>query len=148
MPEVRDNSSDVVDGSSPRTSDELLDAWYKSVSAGGFEDDSQTIGIFGGRSAMSDGYEWSRRSRLKRVREVLAIVRRYDIFHGLTPKSLRHMLEELGPTFVKAGQILSMRSEILPESFCRELTKLRSDVEPMDRDTVLQALRDEYDVPI
>ena len=40
-----------------------------------------------------------------------------------------------------------MRSEILPESFCRELTKLRSDVEPMDRDTVLQALRDEYDTP-
>ena len=58
------------------------------------------------------------------------------------------MLEELGPTFVKAGQILSMRSEILPESFTRELAKLRTDVEPMDRETVLQALRDEYDQPL
>lgn len=148
MPEVRD-TSDATKGSSPRTSDELLDAWYRSVSEDGFEDDdAQTIGLFGGRSKTSDGYESSRSSRLKRVREILSIVRRYDIFHGLTPKSLRHMLEELGPTFVKAGQILSMRSEILPESFCRELTKLRSDVEPMDRDTVLQALRDEYDTPI
>ena len=148
MPEVRD-TSDATKGSSPRTSDELLDAWYRSVSEDGFEDDdAQTIGLFGGRSKTSDGYESSRSSRLKRVREILSIVRRYDIFHGLTPKSLRHMLEELGPTFVKAGQILSMRSEILPESFCRELTKLRSDVEPTDRDTVLQALRDEYDTPI
>lgn len=68
---------------------------------------------------------------------MLAIVRRYDIFHGLTPKTLRRMLEELGPTFVKAGQILSMRSEILPPSFTRELERLRTDVEPMDRDTVL-----------
>jgi ubiquinone biosynthesis protein len=148
VPEVHD-TSDATKGSSPHTSDELLDAWYKTVSEDGFEDDdAQTIGLFGGRSKTSDGYESSRSSRLKRVREILSIVRRYDIFHGLTPKSLRHMLEELGPTFVKAGQILSMRSEILPESFCRELTKLRSDVEPMDRDMVLQALRDEYDTPI
>ena len=148
MPEARDNSGDAR-GSSPRTSDELLDAWYKSVSEEGCEnDDSQTIGIFGGRRKTSDGYESSRGARLNRMCEILSIVRRYDIFHGLTPKSLRHMLEELGPTFVKAGQILSMRSEILPESFCRELTKLRSDVEPMDRETVLQALRDEYETPI
>ena len=148
MPEVRD-TSDAAMGSSPHTSDELLDAWYKSVSEEGFEDDdAQTIGLFGGRSKTSDGYESSRSSRMRRVREILSIVRRYDIFHGLTPKSLRHMLEELGPTFVKAGQILSMRSEILPESFCRELTKLRSDVEPMDRETVLKALRDEYETPI
>ena len=148
MPEVRD-TSDAAMGSSPHTSDEFLDAWYKSVSEEGFEDDdAQTIGLFGGRSKTSDGYESSRSSRMRRVREILSIVRRYDIFHGLTPKSLRHMLEELGPTFVKAGQILSMRSEILPESFCRELTKLRSDVEPMDRETVLKALRDEYETPI
>jgi ubiquinone biosynthesis protein len=135
-------------GSSSQSGDELLDAWYKSVSSGGLEDDTQTIGLFGGRAKTPDGYEISNKSRLARVREILGIVRRYDIFHGLTPKSLRKMLEELGPTFVKAGQILSMRSEILPESFCRELTKLRTDVEPMDRETVLSALRAEYDTPI
>ena len=67
---------------------------------------------------------------------------------ALTPQSLRRMLEELGPTFVKAGQILSMRSEILPESFTRELARLRTSVEPMDRDTVISALRAEYDRPI
>ena len=47
-----------------------------------------------------------------------------------------------------APQLLSMRSEILPASFTRELSRLRTDVEPMDRDTVLSALRAEYDRPI
>ena len=85
---------------------------------------------------------------MARLREVLAIASRYDIFHGLTPESFRHLLEELGPTFVKAGQILSMRSEILPQSFCEELAKLRTNVEPMDRDLLLETLRSEYDKPI
>ncbi len=106
----------------------------------------ETIGLLGGRQK---GYEGgSRKTRHKRMREILAIVRKYDILHGLTPVTLRKMLEELGPTYVKAGQILSMRSEILPEPFCRELTKLRADVEPMDRETVLSTLRAEYSIPI
>lgn len=132
---------------SSRTREELLDAWYRDVASAGADHD-QTIGIFGGRSASSDGATSTSGARLSRVREIFSIVRRYDIFHGLTPESLRRLLEELGPTFVKAGQILSMRSEILPESFTHELAKLRTDVEPMDRETVLQALRDEYDKPI
>ena len=129
-----------------RSAQELLDAWYDSVSKDTSSDERQTIGLFGGRSA--EDYALTRGSRLARIREIVSIVRRYDIFHGLTPKSLRRMLEELGPTFVKAGQILSMRSEILPESFMRELGKLRTDVEPMDRDTVIEALRAEYERPI
>lgn len=106
----------------------------------------QTIGLFGGHAG---GYEaGSRKTRHERMREIVAVVRKYDILHGLTPVTLRKMLEELGPTYVKAGQILSMRSEILPEAFCQELTKLRADVEPMDRETVLSTLRAEYSIPI
>ena len=134
-------------GARLRDYDQVLNAWYEEVSAGAY-DGPDTIGLFGGRAGGSSQYDLSRASRLRRVKEMLDIVRRYDIFHGLTPQSLRRMLEELGPTFVKAGQILSMRSEILPPSFTRELSKLRTDVEPMDRETVLQALRDEYDEPI
>lgn len=128
--------------------DQVLNAWYEEVSRAGSGDDPDTIGLFGGRAGGSSQYDLSRASRLRRIAEILQIVRRYDIFHGLTPQNLREMLEELGPMFVKAGQILSMRSEILPTSFTRELTKLRTDVEPMDRETVLAALRAEYDEPI
>ena len=109
---------------------------------------SETIGLLGGRSMDGDRYRVSRSAKLQRLREVLHIAARYDILHGLTPQTLRSLLEELGPTFVKAGQILSMRSEILPESFCNELSKLRTDVDPMDRDTLLDTLREEYDDPI
>ena len=142
--EVRDGT-DAASVSHAARAQELIDAWYERVSGEGASG-PQTIGLFGGRGG--EDYSLSRGSRLARIGEIVSIVRRYDIFHGLTPKSLRRMLEELGPTFVKAGQILSMRSEILPESFMRELGKLRTDVEPMDRDTVLEALRAEYDQPI
>ena len=121
--------------------------WFDEVAAD-FGASTDTIGLFGGRQDASGQFEISRMTKLARLREILGIVRHYDIFHGLTPRTLRKMLEELGPTFVKAGQILSMRSEILPESFCRELTKLRTDVEPMDRATMLETLRAEYDIPI
>ena len=132
-------------GSSPQ--DPSLDAWFEEA-ARDLSASSETIGLLGGREDASGQFGISRTSKMARLREILGIARSYDIFHGLTPRTLRELLEELGPTFVKAGQILSMRSEILPESFCRELAKLRTDVEPMDRATMLQTLRDEYEQPI
>ncbi len=58
------------------------------------------------------------------------------------------MFEALGPTFVKVGQILSMRSEILPQSFRQELSKLRADADPMPYETVVAVLEKEYGRPI
>lgn len=127
--------------------DPSLDEWFEEA-ARDLSASSETIGLLGGREDASGQFGISRTSKIARLREILGIARSYDIFHGLTPRTLRELLEELGPTFVKAGQILSMRSEILPESFCRELAKLRTDVEPMDRATMLQTLRDEYEQPI
>ena len=122
-----------------------LRSWYESVT-GSAPTREETIGLLGGRSTADSGL--TRHDRYRRVTKILSIVRRYDVLHGLTPKTMRQMLEELGPTFVKAGQILSMRSEILPESFCRELGKLRTEVEPMPRELVLDTLRGEYATPI
>ena len=122
--------------------------WYVEMDADHADTWEETIGLFGGKSSPATRYQITRASKMARLREVLSIASRYDIFHGLTPESFRHLLEELGPTFVKAGQILSMRSEILPQSFCEELAKLRTSVEPMDRDLLLETLRAEYDRPI
>lgn len=123
-----------------------LEAWMRDLEED--EGAEQTIGLLGGRDAGAERYQITRASKAARLREILKIASHYDVWHGLTPKDLRQLLEELGPTFVKAGQILSMRSEILPESFCDELKKLRTEVEPMDRHTMFKALRAEYAVPI
>ena len=56
-----------------------------------------------------------------RLHEIVDILRRSDMIHGVTPQKLRIMLEELGPTFVKLGQIMSMRSDMLPQAYCDEL---------------------------
>ncbi|MCH9688463.1 MAG: hypothetical protein K0V04_43940, partial [Deltaproteobacteria bacterium] len=48
-----------------------------------------------------------------------------------TGKRLVAALTELGPTFVKLGQILSTRSDLLPDSIIEELTRLQSDVDSL-----------------
>ena len=109
---------------------------------------SETIGLFGSRKdSFSQRYHLTRRGKLKRLAQIAQIGNQFDIVHGLTPVKMRLMFEALGPTFVKVGQILSMRSEILPQSFCDELAKLRADADPMPYGTVLQVLEDEYGRP-
>ena len=109
----------------------------------------QTLEFFGGRrNDFSSRYHLTRRGRLKRIRQIWKICSRFDVLHGLTPVKMRLMFEALGPTFVKVGQILSMRSEMLPQSFCDELSKLRADADPMPYATVLSTLEHEYGRPV
>ena len=122
--------------------DEILTEDGEALTADGEE---VTLSILGERLREPKG---ERRARLSRVREVLAIVRRYDVVHGLTPSQFKSMLEELGPTFVKAGQILSMRTEIIPPAFCKVLEDLRTSVEPMPFSTVREVLETEYERPL
>ena len=49
-----------------------------------------------------------------RLREITAVLRRHQITRGVTPEKLRAILEELGPTYVKLGQIMSLHSDVLP----------------------------------
>ncbi|MCI5774515.1 MAG: AarF/UbiB family protein [Erysipelotrichaceae bacterium] len=77
---------------------------------------------------------------------MLDILKRNDIAHGLTPTKLKNIFEELGPTFIKLGQILSMRYDLLPSNYCDELSLLRSSVTPMPFLQVSQVLCLEYDI--
>jgi len=53
---------------------------------------------------------------------------------------IRLALDELGPTFVKFGQIMSLRSELLPKPLVLELQKLQDDASPLDADLVKAAV--------
>jgi ubiquinone biosynthesis protein len=80
-------------------------------------------------------------SRLKEIREVLG---RNHITRGVTPEKLRIILEELGPTYIKLGQIMSLHSDILPKRYCDELMKLNSEVTPMPFSVVEEVINRSY----
>ena len=69
----------------------------------------------------------------KRSAQMLAVLAKHNFYaNGLTPEELRTTLEDLGPTYVKIGQIMSSRVDLLPENYCKELEKLRQSVKPLD----------------
>ena len=63
-------------------------------------------------------------------------------------RRLREMLDELGPTFVKFGQLLSTRPDIVPPDIVAELRKLQDDVTPVPFDQVEAVVKAELDLTI
>ena len=71
-----------------------------------------------------------------RFNEIYAILQKYDYSDGITPEIVVSILQDLGPTFVKIGQLASQQSEQIPPEYCDALSKLRSSVAPMGMETV------------
>lgn len=59
------------------------------------------------------------------------------------PEHVRVALEELGPTFVKLGQILSTRHDLLPDPWIAEFTKLQDAAAPAPWEQIREVLREE-----
>lgn len=83
------------------------------------------------RKSTEDKIDYSERGK-----EILAILKKYDYSEGLTPQMTVDILQDLGPTFVKLGQIASTHTDMLPVEYCDALAQLRSNVAPMDAETV------------
>ena len=92
-------------------------------------------------AAQSEKAKIDNRERLK---EITAVLRRHQVTRGVTPEKLRAILEELGPTYVKLGQIMSLHSDVLPQRYCDELMKLTSEVTPMPFETVEEVINRSY----
>ncbi len=71
-----------------------------------------------------------------------------DIFNLPLNVRLRRVLEDLGPTFVKLGQMLSMRPDIIPEEFCKEFEKLQDNVPAVDFEKIKGTLEKELKKPL
>src|SRR5690349_11128337 len=65
---------------------------------------------------------------------------------GETADSLARDLEQLGPTFIKLGQVLSTRPELLPPSYLEALARLQDAVEPFPFAEVQQTIEAELGV--
>ena len=82
-----------------------------------------------------------------RFREIRSVLSRNKITRGISPEKLRIILEELGPTYIKLGQIMSLHSDILPRAYCEELMKLSSEVTPMPFEDVEDVINGSYRLP-
>ncbi len=66
-----------------------------------------------------------------------------EIFNPNFNQRVRLTLEELGPTYIKFGQLLSNRKDLVPESLIEELKKLQDNV-PAEELDIRQRFRDEF----
>ena len=91
------------------------------------------------------------RSTLARGAQTIAVLIRYRILFAalpwrhdrLDPVQLRLALEHLGGTWVKLGQMLAMRFDLLPAAHCQELLKLLNNVNPIPYEQVRDVIRRE-----
>jgi ubiquinone biosynthesis protein len=64
-----------------------------------------------------------------------------------TSERLRMAFEELGATFIKLGQMLSLRSDIIPAEFAKEFSKLQDSVQKDEIEKIKSVLLKEYGKP-
>lgn len=71
--------------------------------------------------------------RSQRLREIMAVLRRHhflsNFYHQTNPREVCIALQELGPTFIKLGQILSTRSDLVSPAYIKELRRLQDRVQ-------------------
>jgi len=75
----------------------------------------------------------------KRLKTRLEQKNKYSI-----EKRLRLTLERLGPTFIKFGQVLSVRPDLIPKSYIKELEKLQDEVPSFSYDIVKEMIKKEF----
>lgn len=84
-------------------------------------------------------------SSLHRFNEIFKILKDSGLMSGVTPEKLYNTLEKLGPTFIKIGQILSTRVDLIPDEYCEVLSRLRSNVTPIPYQEIENILKSQYE---
>ncbi len=80
---------------------------------------------------------------LKRINKA----ERKEVEVSAIPRRIRLVFEELGPTFIKLGQMLSTRQDLIPDEYVNEFKKLQDEVPPFDIKTVKETIEDELKYP-
>ncbi len=89
------------------------------------------------------------RHERRRLRQILSVSARHGLRMGLAnPAEFRLAMEELGPTFVKMGQILSTRPDLLPQRFIDEFQRLQDEVKPENPGVIRAIVEDGLKAPI
>jgi ubiquinone biosynthesis protein len=78
------------------------------------------------------------------IYEYFKILLGFEIDETVKPQKIRHTLEKLGPSFIKLGQVLSTRPDILPENVIVELTKLQDKAPEVEFEKIEEILNKNY----
>jgi len=71
------------------------------------------------------------------------------VHHGFpSPRRIRLVLEELGPSFIKLGQLMSTRADIFPPEYIQEFKKLQDQVPPEPLDDIVAVIEEDLKHPI
>ncbi len=100
---------------------------------------------------------------LKRTQQIILILAKYgfgDIVESIglpvpykkkpnlsRSERIRRAIEELGPTFIKLAQVLSLRPDLVPLELAKELEKLQDRVEPLPFEKMKTVLEEEFEKP-
>ncbi|MGI6221747.1 MAG: ABC1 kinase family protein [Coriobacteriales bacterium] len=84
----------------------------------------------------------------KRFKEILAILKKHDIKDDMTPEQTVDLIQDLGTTFVKLGQIASTHPDVLPQEYCDALGKLRTKARPLPIEDVKSQIEAELGKPV
>ena len=90
---------------------------------------------------------WISSSGLKFIKQITRKFHKSSDY-SLLAKKLRLAIEELGPTFIKFGQILSTRVDMLPAVFIKELEKLQDQTIPFKEGQSQEILKKEFKRPL
>jgi len=87
-----------------------------------------------------------------RLKEYLSLQERLEkeqlVKLNTQPVRIRMALEELGATFVKLGQLLSLRPDLIPKDYSEEFSKLRDKVKPFSSDLAIKIIQEELKAPL
>ena len=78
----------------------------------------------------------------------IASAKKLDIFDVSVSVRIRKMMEELGPVFIKLGQVLSTRPDLIPLEFCLEFEKLQNEVPAFAYKKAKEQIENELKEPI
>ena len=83
----------------------------------------------------------------RRLAEIVSVVNKHRLAKGITPENLCAVFKDLGPAFIKIGQMLSLHPEVLPQEYCDALRALRIDVPSINAAQIRDLITEEYGKP-
>lgn len=104
----------------------------------------KTILVVMGRHGLA---EIAERMRLDRLIPGFKFMRKGEEGKLTLPERVRLTFEELGPTFVKLGQVLSTRPDLIPQEYAEEFKKLQDHVPPIPFEMIKKTIESEFKRP-